>query len=122
MTIQPEYTAAPGVEPIVEGSAALRRHAMGGNAQAKRRAILGNAAAIDVLAGNIRALAQAMAEPDQHYGPEVTEPLTAAASHLTAASTVLYELDGRLRAIIRAAGELAASGVQAPHHEQMQVQ
>lgn len=122
MTTGGSAVAVPGVEQVIEGSAALRRHGMAGNAQAKRRAVLGNAAAIDVLAGNVRALAQAMAEPDQHYGPEVTEPMTGAAAHLTAASTVLYELDGRLRAIIRAMEELAASGVQPPHHEQMAAQ
>jgi hypothetical protein len=111
--------AVPGVEPIIEGAAALRRHAMNGNAQAKRRAILGIAAGIDVLAATVRALSSDMAEPGQHYGPEITEPMTGAASHLNAASTTLTEIDGRLLAIIRAAEELAARGVQAPHHEQM---
>ena len=122
MTIQPEHAAVPGVEPIMEGAAALRRHAMAGNAQAKRRAILGIAAGIDILAATVRALASDMSEPGQHYGAEITEPMTGSASHLTAASTTLTEIDGRLLAIIRAAEELRASGVQAPHHEQLQVQ
>lgn len=119
MTTPGTVVAVPGVEMIIEGAAALRRHAMAGNAQAKRRAILGMAAAADMLASTARSLASDMAEPGQHYGPEVTEPITGAASHFTAAGTTLAEIDGRILAIIRAAEELAARGVQAPHHEQM---
>ena len=119
MPDHPEALAIPGLEMIIEGANALRRHAMSGNARAKRRAILGIAAAHDCLAGAERALSRDMAEPGQHYGPEVTEPLAVAATHSTAASLTLSEVDGRLSAIIAAAEELRARGVQAPHHEQM---
>jgi hypothetical protein len=124
MTIMPDEPGAltvPGVEMIIEGAAALRRHMMSGNAQAKRRGILGIAVAGDALAGTVRAVAAGMSEPGQHYGAEVTEPLAMTAVHFTAASLGLGEVDGRLKSIIRAAEELRARGVQAPHHDQMTV-
>jgi hypothetical protein len=124
MTIMPDEAGAlavPGVEMIIEGLAALRRHMMSGNAQAKRRGVLGIALAGDALAGAVRSVAREMAEPGQHYGHEVTEPLGMTATHFTAASLALGEVDGRLLAIIRAAEDLRARGVQAPHHDQMTV-
>jgi hypothetical protein len=118
----PGTLAVPGVEMIIEGAQALRRHAMNGNARAKRGAVLGIVAASDVLAGIAGALSRDMAEPGQHYGPEVTEPLAMAGTHFKAGGMTLSEIDGRLLAIIRAAERLRAQGVQAPHHEQFQVQ
>jgi hypothetical protein len=107
---------------IIEGAQALRRHAMSGNARAKRGAVLGIVTASDVLAGIAGALSRDMAEPGQHYGPEVTEPLAMSAVHFQAGGMTLAEIDGRLLAIIRAAEHLQAQGVQAPHHEQFQEQ
>jgi hypothetical protein len=122
MTIMPDSPGAlalPGLEMIIEGANALRRHAMSGNARAKRRAILGIVAAGDCLAGTARALSRDMAEPGQHYGYEITEPLAMSAAHFTAGAMTLAEIDGKIAAIIKAAEELRARGVQAPHHDQM---
>jgi hypothetical protein len=119
MTDSSEVLTLPGLQMIIEGAAALRRHAMAGNARAKRQAIMGISVAGDALAGTGRALSRDMAEPGQHYGPEITEPLAMSATHFTAASLTLGEIDGRLLSIIRAAEELKARGVQAPHHEQL---
>lgn len=113
--------AVPGVEMIIEGAQALRRHAMNGNARAKRAAVAGIVAASDILAGITGALSRDMAEPGQHYGTEITEPLAMSATHFKAGGLTLSEIDGRLLAIIRAAEELQARGVQAPHHDQFQV-
>ena len=118
----PGTLAVPGVEMIIEGAQALRRHAMNGNAQAKRGTVLGIVAASDVLAGIAGALSRDMAEPGQHYGPEITEPLAMSVTHFKGAGLTLSEIDGRLLAIIRAAEHLRAQGVQAPHHEQLQDQ
>lgn len=111
--------AVPGVEPMINGAAALLRHAMSGGVQAKRRAVLGNAAALRAQARALRALATAMAEPGQHYGPEVWEPVHAVAARLDSAASALEEADARLRPIARTAEELRAAGVQAPHHAEM---
>lgn len=122
MTIQPDSQAAlsvPGVEQIIEGANTLRRYMMNGNARAKQRGIAGIEAAGDVLAATMRALARDMAEPGQHYGPEITEPIGMSALHFATASLVLADTGGRIAAVIRAMNELAASGVQAPHHEQL---
>jgi hypothetical protein len=104
---------------IIEGANALRRHMMNGGAQAKRAGVLGISLAADALAGTALAVSREMAEPGQHYGPEVTDPLAMTAVHFGAASLGLSEVEGRLLAIIKAAEELAARGVQAPHHDQM---
>jgi hypothetical protein len=124
MTVMPDEPgtlSVPGVEQIIEGATALRRHMMAGNAKAKRAGVLGTAAAAAALAGMVLAVSREMAEPGQHYGPEVTDPLAMIAVHFNAASLGLSEVEGRLLAIIRAAEELAARGVQAPHHDQMAV-
>jgi hypothetical protein len=116
MTDNPAALSVPGVEQIIEGANAVRRYMLSGNARAKQRGLLGIGAAEDALARTVRALARDMAEPGQHYGPEITDPLAMSAVHLGAASMALAEIQGRLRAIIRASEELAAAGVQAPHH------
>jgi hypothetical protein len=124
MTVMPDEPgtlSVPGVEMIIEGATALRRHMMAGNAKAKRAGVIGTAAAADALAGMVLAVSREMAEPGQHYGPEVTDPLAMIAVHFTAASLGLSEAEGRLQSIIKAAEELAARGVQAPHHDQMAV-
>jgi hypothetical protein len=115
----PGTLAVPGVEMIIEGANALRRYMLAGNARAKLRGVAGIEAAGDCLAGTVRALAREMAEPGQHYGPEVTEPLAMSAVHYGAAGLGLSEVEGRLRAAVRAAEEFAASGVQPPHHDQL---
>jgi hypothetical protein len=122
VTIQPdssEVIGLPGLEMIIEGCNSLVRQAMSGNAEAKRKGVLGIGAAGDVLGQAAGTLADRMSETGQHYGPEVTEPLKMAGSHFRVGSMEIGEVDGRLRAIIRALRELQASGVQAPHHEQM---
>lgn len=118
MTDNPGALSVPGVEQIIEGANAVRRYMLSGNARAKQRGLLGIGAAEDALARTIRALARDMAEPGQHYGPEITDPLAMSATHLGAASMALAEIQGRLRAVIRASDELAAAGVQAPHHSE----
>lgn len=118
MTDNPAALSVPGVEQIIDGANAVRRYMLSGNARAKQRGLLGIGAAEDALARTIRALARDMAEPGQHYGPEITDPLAMSATHLVAASMALAEIQGRLRAIIRASEELAAAGVQAPHHSE----
>lgn len=121
MTAMPDHPGAltvPGVEQIIEGANALRRYMLSGNARAKQRGILGIEAAEDALAGTVRALARDMGEPGQHYGHEITEPLAMSATHLIAASLSLSEIEGRIGAIVRASEELAAAGVQAPHHSE----
>lgn len=125
VTIMPDSPAAltvPGVEQIIEGAAALRRYIMSGNARAKQRGILAAEHVGDVFAATMRALARDMAEPGQHYGIEITEPIAMSALHFSTASLVLVDVNGRIAAVVRATEELRASGVQAPHHDQMTVQ
>jgi hypothetical protein len=122
VTIQPDSPGTltvPGVEMIIEGAMMLRHYVMSGNVRSKIRGVAGIEAANDCLAGLVRALAREMAETGQHYGPEVTDPLAMTGVHYNAATMGLAEVEGRLRAIARAAEEMRASGVQAPHHDQL---
>ena len=111
---------APGVEQAVEGMRVILAHAMSGNIQSKRAAVLA-LAEVNRRSGLVAlTLARHMAEPGRHYGPEVTERVAAASAHCTASATVLAEADMALLMLLNSSlAETMASGRQVPHHDEL---
>jgi hypothetical protein len=110
----------PGVEQVIEGLARLQVHAMSGNINAKRAAALG-LAELALRAGHTaQALSRAMAEPDMHYGPEVTERFSAAGTQFSSAGTACAEADHALVVLLNTTpAETMAAGRRMPHHEEL---
>jgi hypothetical protein len=115
-----EALAVPGVEDIIMGLERLYAHAMAGNIQAKRGAVLGGAEIGKRAALTFLTLARAMGEPGQHYGSEVTEKVARMAGGFTLAASAGSEADGELFALLKSTlEELVAGGRQAPHHSEL---
>lgn len=111
--------AVPGVENVIRGLGQIYAHAMAGNIQAKRRAVLALAEIGRRSAMTAITLSRSMAEPGQHYGTAVTERLARMAALFTGAATAGTEVDAELHAILRTPpGEAMAAGRQMPHHGQ----
>ena len=112
--------AVPGAEQAVDGINTIAAHARAGNILAKRRAMLALIAVCQRAASMALSLSRALAEPGQHYGPEVTEPIAKGAMHLTAAAGAFAEADTSLTTLLRASvAETMESGRQFPHHDEL---
>ena len=113
-------TAAPFAESVIDGINSIAAHARTGNILAKRRAMLALIAICQRAADMALSLSRALAEPGQHYGPEVTEPIAKGAMHLRAASLAFAEADTSLATLLRASlAETMESGRQVPHHDEL---
>jgi hypothetical protein len=109
--------AVPGAEQVVDGINTIAAHARAGNILAKRRAMLALIHLCERAASMALSLSRALAEPGQHYGPEVTEPIATGAAHLAAASMKFAEADSALATLLRSTlAETMAAGRQVPHH------
>jgi hypothetical protein len=112
--------AVPGVEQAVEGVRRIHAHARAGNIRAKRRAMLALMAVCRHGAVMASAMARALAEPDQHYGPDVTEPISEGAMYLTAAASAFGEGDNALKSLLQSSvDETMRAGRRMPHHEEL---
>jgi hypothetical protein len=113
-------TVAPFAEAVVGGINSIAAHARNGNILAKRRAMLALIALCTRCASMSASLSRALAEPGQHYGPEVTEPIAGGASHLAAAAAKFAEADSALATLLKnSLAETMASGRQVPHHDEL---
>jgi hypothetical protein len=113
-------TVIPFAEQVVDGINGIAAHARAGNILAKRRAMLALIHLCERAALMALNLSRALAEPGQHYGPEVTEPIASGAAHLAAASLKFTEADSALAALLRSSlEETMASGRQVPHHDEL---
>jgi hypothetical protein len=113
--------AVPGVAQVVEGLRLIAGHAMAGNIQAKRRAVLALVYVARRCAATALTLARFMGEPGRHYGMEVTERVGAMAMHFTGAASAGTEADASLYTLLHASvAESMASGRQMPHHDELQ--
>ena len=113
-------TVIPFAEQVVDGINGIAAHARAGNILAKRRALLALMHLCQRAATMALSLARALAEPDQHYGPEVTEPIARGAVHLQAASLAFSEGDSALNSLHQATlAEMMASGRQVPHYDEL---
>jgi hypothetical protein len=109
----------PFAEQVVDGINGIAAHARAGNILAKRRAMLALIAICQRASSMAMSLSRALAEPGQHYGPEVTEPIARGAMHLTAASLAFAEADTALTTLLRSSlAETMESGRQVPHHDE----
>jgi hypothetical protein len=112
--------AVPGVEQAVEGVRRIHAHARAGNIRAKRRAMLALMVICRHGAVMASAMARALAEPDQHYGPEVTEPISEGAMYLTAAASAFGEGDNSLKSLLQSSvDETMRAGRRMPHHDEL---
>lgn len=112
--------AVPGVEEAVEGMRRIAAHMRAGNIRAKRRALLALVHVCRRGAFMASAMARALAEPDQHYGPQVTEPVSMGAMYLSAAASSFSDGDDALRALLHSSlDESMRSGRQVPHHDEL---
>jgi hypothetical protein len=112
--------AVPGVEQAVEGMRRIHAHARTGNIRAKRRALLALVVVCRHSGAMAVAMARALSEPDQHYGPEVTEPISIGSMYLSAASSSFLDGDNALRALQNASlDESMRSGRSIPHHGEL---
>lgn len=112
--------AVPGVEEAVEGMRRIAAHMRAGNIRAKRRALLALVHVCQRGAAMSAAMARALAEPDQHYGPQVTEPVSLGSMFLSAAASSFSDGDAALKALLHSSlDESMRSGRQVPHHDEL---
>lgn len=112
--------SAGHVEQVIEGINGIHASAMAGNIHAKRKAIQSLAEVQARVSATAIMLSRAMAEPGSNYGPEITEPIAAAATHMQASAMSLGESDGAVTTLIlMQVGELAQSPRQAPHNSEL---
>ena len=112
--------AVPGAEEAVEGMRRIHAHARAGNIRAKRRALLAMVAVLRHASFMASAMARALSEPDQHYGPEVTEPIAMGSMYLSAAASAFSDGDDALKALLHASlDESMRGGRRIPHHEEL---
>jgi len=109
----------PFAEQVVDGINGIAAHVRAGNILAKRRGMLALIAICKRAADMALSLSRALAEPGQHYGPEVTEPIAKGSMHLRAAGLAFAEADTALSTLLRASlAETMESGRQVPHHDE----
>ena len=112
-------TSKAVVEELISAIDRIRAHAAAGNIKAKLYALRACQEACSRFAAMAAMLAQQMAEHG-HYGPEITERISAAGIHLTAAASAFSESANALVTLMnRKVGEMPGSGQQAPHHAEL---
>jgi hypothetical protein len=112
--------AVPGVEEAIEGTRRIAAHMRAGNIRAKRRALLALVAVCRHGTAMTAAMARALSEPDQHYGPQVTEPISMGSMFLSAAASSFSDGDDALKALLyTSVDESMRAGRQLPHHDEL---
>jgi hypothetical protein len=108
-----------GIEDLFTAVDRIRTAARAGNVWAKLAAL----AACNVACARFAAMAQALARDMgdlSHFGPEITEPASTAAIHLTAAASAFAESHSNLKSLLDLRlGDVPGSGRQAPHHAEL---
>jgi len=114
-------TASPGASAdLFAAVQQLTAHASAGGLQAKYRAVTALAEALDYMQQHVASWAVQLSEPGQGYPATIWEPLTTVAAHLKAGSGAASESSSAICALAAmTVGELAASPVRAPHHDEL---
>ena len=108
-----------GIADLVTVIDRIRAIATAGNVHVKRSALSACSVACMRFASMATSLSRAMSESG-HYGPEITEVISTAAIHLTAAASAFAEAESSLKALLdMKLGDVPASGRQAPHHDEL---
>ena len=108
-----------GIEDLITAIGRIRAGAMAGNAKAKLAALKVCSEACARFAAMAVQIARQMAEQG-HYGPEITERISAAGMHLTAAASAFSDSANGLETLLNLRlGEMPQSGRQAPHHAEL---
>lgn len=108
-----------GIEDLIGAIDRIRAAATAGNAKAKLAALRACSAACTGFAQMAMTLARQMAEQG-HYGPEITERVSAAGIHLTAAASAFSDSANGVATLLNMRlGDLPESGRQAPHHAEL---
>ncbi len=108
------------VEQVIEGIHSIHGSAAAGNIHAKHRAIKACAEAAVRFGQMASMLSRVLAEPGSNYGPEITEPLGKAGTHLQATALAFGESDAALSSLKgMTVGELADSPRQAPDKSEL---
>jgi hypothetical protein len=95
-------------------------HGAAGNVQAKQRALAQLAEACGYVHDALAGFALRLAEPDQHYPASIWEPVGVAAGHAQAAALAIGDGLSALQMVLSMpVGEVAGSGHQIPHHDQV---
>lgn len=112
-------SGAAGAEQFIDGVNQIHATAASGGINAKQAGIKSATEGCLRFAAMLQMLARQMSETGR-YGPEITEPLAKAATHLQAGATNLGESDTAITTLKHMqVGELAMSARQAPHHAEL---
>lgn len=113
-------TTGNSVEQFVEGVNQIHAHAQAGGLTAKHGAVKAAHEGSVRFSAMSAMLSRGMSEPGQNYGPEITEPIAKAATHLQAAAMSFSEADAALTSLENmTVADLAQSSRQAPHHQEL---
>ena len=113
-------TSTASAEKLIEGINEIYAKAVQGNIHRKREAIQSAHEACVRFSAMLLMLSRAMSEPGNHYGPEITEPLSKGGQNLQATAMSLSEADAAITGLMNMqVGELANSPRQAPHHDEL---
>ena len=108
-----------GVDDLITAIGGIRAQAAAGNAKVKLAALRACQAACTRFATMAAMLAKQMTEQGR-YGPEITDKISTAGTHLTAASSSFSEAANALATLLNLRlGEMPESGRQAPHHHEL---
>ena len=106
-------TSAGNAEKLIEGVNQVHNSAAAGGIFAKHGAIKAAHEGALRFADMAQMLARTLAEA--HYGPEITEPLSKAGTHMRATAQALSESDANLHSLINGSvGDHVRSGRQIP--------
>lgn len=112
-------TGTAGAEQFIDGLNQIHATAAAGGINAKQGGIKSATEASIRFDAMLQMLARQMSEAGR-YGPEITEPIAKAATHLQAAAMNLGEADTAITTLKHMqVGELAMSARQAPHHDEL---
>jgi hypothetical protein len=107
-------------EKLIEGVNQVQAEAGAGGVHAKHGAIKSCTEGSLRFSAMSSMMSRAMSEPGANYGPEITEPLAKASTHLQAAAMAFSEADASLTTLLAmSVGDLANSARQAPHHTEL---
>jgi hypothetical protein len=113
-------TSTASAEKLIEGANEIHAHAASGNITAKQEALAAANEGAGRFASTMEMLGRTMSEPDNRYGPEITEPIIRAGAQLRAAAILISEGKANLDTLVgMSVGELANSSRQAPHHSEL---
>lgn len=112
-------SGSAGAEQFIDGVNKIHATAAAGGINAKQAAIKAATEGCIRFAGMLQMVARQMTEQGR-YGPEITEPLAKAATHLQAGAMTLGESDTAITTLKHMqVGELAMSARRAPHHDEL---